>query len=82
MKTAVKPALRAAPVGTFLGVLPGAGATIASFVSYGIETRVAKDRSRFGKGAIEGIAAPETANNAAAQGSFIPTLSLGIPATR
>ena len=79
MKTAVKPALRAAPVGTFLGVLPGAGATIAAFVSYGIETRVAKDRSRFGKGAIEGIAAPETANNAAAQGSFIPTLSLGIP---
>jgi len=79
MKQAVKPMMRAAPVGTFLGVLPGAGATIAAFVAYGLETRVAKDRRRFGKGAIEGIAAPETANNAAAQGSFIPTLSLGIP---
>lgn len=79
MRQAVKPMLRAAPLGTFLGVLPGAGATIAAFVSYGVETRVAKDRSRFGKGAIEGIAAPETANNAAAQGSFIPTLALGIP---
>ena len=71
--------LRAAPIGTILGVLPGAGATIASFVAYGVETRVAKDRSRFGKGAIEGITAPETANNAAAQAGFIPTLSLGIP---
>lgn len=79
MKQAVKPMMRAAPLGTFLGVLPGAGATIAAFVAYGVETRVAKDRRRFGKGAIEGIAAPETANNAAAQGSFIPTLSLGIP---
>lgn len=79
MKQAVKPMMRAAPLGTFLGVLPGAGATIAAFVAYGLETRVAKDRRRFGKGAIEGIAAPETANNAAAQGSFIPTLSLGIP---
>ena len=79
LRTAFKPMLRAAPVGTFLGVLPGAGATIAAFVAYGLETRVAKDRSRFGKGAIEGIAAPESANNAAAQGSFIPTLSLGIP---
>ena len=79
MRLTVKPMLRAAPVGTFLGVLPGAGATIAAFVAYGLETRIAKDRSRFGKGAIEGITAPETANNAAAQGSFIPTLALGIP---
>lgn len=79
MRQAVKPMFRAAPVGTFLGVLPGAGATISAFVAYGIETRLARDRSRFGKGAIEGIAAPETANNAAAQGSFIPTLALGIP---
>jgi TctA family transporter len=79
MRLSIKPMLRAAPTGTFLGVLPGAGATIASFIAYGIETRVAADRSRFGKGAIEGIAAPETANNAAAQGSFIPTLALGIP---
>lgn len=79
MRQAVKPMLRGAPIGTFLGILPGAGATISAFVAYGIETRVAKDRSRFGKGAIEGIAAPETANNAAAQASFIPTLALGIP---
>lgn len=79
MRRTVKPMMRGAPIGTFLGVLPGAGATIAAFVSYGIETRVAKDRSRFGKGAIEGITAPETANNAAAQSGFIPTLALGIP---
>ena len=79
LRQTVLPMLRAAPIGTILGVLPGAGATIASFVAYGVETRVAKDRSRFGKGAIEGITAPETANNAAAQAGFIPTLSLGIP---
>lgn len=79
MRQSVKPMMRGAPIGTFLGVLPGAGATISAFVAYGVENRVAKDRSRFGKGAIEGIAAPESANNAAAQGSFIPTLSLGIP---
>ncbi len=79
MRQAIKPMVRAAPIGTFLGVLPGAGATISAFVAYGVERRIARDRTRFGKGAIEGIAAPETANNAAAQGSFIPTLSLGIP---
>lgn len=79
MSQALRPMLRAAPIGTFLGVLPGAGATIAAFVAYGVETRVAKDRNSFGKGAIAGIAAPETANNAAALGTFIPTLSLGIP---
>jgi TctA family transporter len=74
-----KPILRGAPIGTILGILPGAGATIGAFVAYGVETRVAKDRSRFGNGAIEGITAPEAANNAAAQAAFIPTLSLGIP---
>jgi len=79
LRLVLKPMLRGAPIGTFLGVLPGAGATIAAFVAYGVETRVAKDRSRFGKGAVEGITAPETANNAAAQAAFIPTLSLGIP---
>jgi len=79
MRLTLKPMMRGAPVGTFLGVLPGAGATIASFVAYGLEKRVAKDSSRFGKGAIEGITAPESANNAAAQAGFIPTLSLGIP---
>lgn len=79
LRQTVKPMMRAAPTGTFLGILPGAGATIAAFVSYGIEVRTAKDKSRFGKGAIEGITAPETANNAAAQSGFIPTLALGIP---
>lgn len=79
MRRAFKPMARGAPIGTFLGVMPGAGATISAFVAYGVETRVARDRNRFGKGAIEGIAAPESANNAAAQGAFIPTLSLGIP---
>ncbi len=74
-----KPMLRGAPIGAMLGILPGAGATIGAFVAYGVETRVAKDPSRFGKGAIEGITAPEAANNAAAQAAFIPTLSLGIP---
>jgi TctA family transporter len=79
MRQAFKPMARGAQIGTFLGVMPGAGATISAFVAYGVENRVAKDRSRFGKGAIEGISAPESANNAAAQAAFIPTLSLGIP---
>src|SRR3546814_6038272 len=57
----------------------GTGQTIAAFISYAVEKRVAADPSRFGKGAIEGIAAPEAANNASAQTAFIPTLSLGIP---
>ncbi|MGP9796417.1 tripartite tricarboxylate transporter permease [Halomonas sp. 86] len=79
MRLTVKPMMRAAPIGTFLGILPGAGATISAFVAYGLEARVARDPSRFGKGAIEGVSAPETANNAAAQSGFIPTLALGIP---
>ncbi|MGA1206767.1 MAG: tripartite tricarboxylate transporter permease [Litorivicinaceae bacterium] len=79
LRLAIKPCLRGAPIGTFIGVLPGAGATIASYVAYGVETQIATDRTRFGKGAIEGIAAPEAANNAAAQAGFIPTLALGIP---
>nr|WP_306267973.1 tripartite tricarboxylate transporter permease [Pararhizobium sp. IMCC3301] len=79
MKRTILPMLRGAPIGTILGVLPGAGATIASFVAYGVETRVTNDRDKFGKGAIEGITAPEAANNAAAQAGFIPTLALGIP---
>ncbi|MFV0437829.1 MAG: tripartite tricarboxylate transporter permease [Desulfopila sp.] len=73
------PILRGAPIGAFLGILPGAGATIGAFVAYGFEARIAKDPSRFGKGAVEGITAPEAANNAAAQAAFIPTLALGIP---
>jgi putative tricarboxylic transport membrane protein len=71
--------LRGTAVGSFFGALPGTGASIASFMSYAVEKKVAKDPSRFGKGAIEGICAPEAANNAAAQTAFVPTLSLGIP---
>ena len=73
------PMLRGAGVGSFFGALPGTGASIASFLSYAVEKRVSKTPERFGKGAIEGIVAPETANNAAVQTAFVPTLSLGIP---
>jgi putative tricarboxylic transport membrane protein len=66
-------------IGSILGILPGGGAVIAAFAAYTFEKRVAKDPSRFGRGAIEGVAAPESANNAAAQTSFIPLLTLGIP---
>jgi putative tricarboxylic transport membrane protein len=66
--------------GFLLGILPGGGATMSSLVAYATEKRVAKDPTRFGKGAIEGVAGPETANNAAATSSFIPLLTLGIPA--
>jgi putative tricarboxylic transport membrane protein len=73
------PILRGTVLGFLLGILPGGGAILASFLSYGIEKKLAKDPSRFGKGAIEGVAGPETANNAAAGGALIPLLSLGIP---
>ena len=73
------PILRGTAVGSFFGALPGTGALIASFASYAIERKVADDPSRFGKGAIEGLVAPETANNAADQTAFIPTMTLGIP---
>jgi putative tricarboxylic transport membrane protein len=66
-------------IGSLLGILPGGGAVIASFAAYTFEKKIAKDPSRFGRGAIEGVAAPESANNAAAQTSFIPLLTLGIP---
>ncbi|MGA8988999.1 MAG: tripartite tricarboxylate transporter permease, partial [Rhodoplanes sp.] len=62
-----------------LGILPGGGAVIAAFAAYTLEKKLAKDPSRFGRGAFEGVAAPESANNAAAQTSFIPLLTLGIP---
>lgn len=71
--------LRSTGLGSFLGLLPGGGATLASFAAYALEKKIARDPSRFGKGAVEGVAAPETANNAAAQTSFIPLLTLGIP---
>jgi putative tricarboxylic transport membrane protein len=71
--------LRGAVSGFFLGILPGGGAVLASFVSYALEKRISKDPKKFGQGAIEGVAAPESANNSAAQGAFIPLLTLGIP---
>ncbi|HVP76803.1 MAG TPA: tripartite tricarboxylate transporter permease [Thermodesulfobacteriota bacterium] len=71
--------LRGTVIGFFLGILPGGGAVLASFVSYAVEKRVSPYPEKFGTGVIEGVAAPESANNAAAQSSFIPLLSLGIP---
>lgn len=71
--------LRGTGIGSILGILPGGGATLSSFASYTIEKKMAKDPSRFGYGAIEGVAGPEAANNAGAQTSFIPMLTLGIP---
>lgn len=79
LRQSVKPIMRGTGVGMFFGILPGIGSTISSFASYILEQRVAKDPGRFGKGAIEGVAGPESANNAAAQTSFIPTLTLGVP---
>jgi len=79
MKDSAMPMARGSVIGGFFGALPGTGAAIASFIAYAVEKKNAKDPSRFGKGAIEGIAAPEAANNAAAQCAFIPTLTLGIP---
>jgi TctA family transporter len=71
--------LRGTGLGSMLGVLPGGGAMLASFASYALEKKIARDPSRFGKGAIQGVAGPESANNAGAQTSFIPLLTLGIP---
>jgi putative tricarboxylic transport membrane protein len=71
--------LRGTAIGSFFGVLPGAGAVLASIMGYTIEKQVASDPSRFGKGAIEGVVAPEAAANAACQTSFVPMLTLGIP---
>jgi len=71
--------LRGSVLGFFIGVLPGGGATIGSFMAYAIEKRVSKNPEAFGKGAIEAVAAPESANNAASVSSFIPLLTLGIP---
>ena len=70
---------RGTAIGAFFGTLPGGGPTISAFSSYAVEKKLAKDPSRFGKGAIEGVAAPESANNAAVQCAFITTLTLGIP---
>jgi len=71
--------LRGTLVGFFLGILPGGGPVLSTFIAYGVEKRVAANPERFGKGAIEGVASPEAANNAATSTSFIPLLTLGIP---
>jgi putative tricarboxylic transport membrane protein len=71
--------LRGTVIGSLLGVLPGGGAALSSFAAYGVEKKSSRTPERFGRGAIEGVAAPEAANNAGAQTSFIPLLTLGIP---
>jgi TctA family transporter len=81
MKRSFWPIIRGTALGSFMGVLPGTGPAIASFSSYMVEKKLAKDPSRFGKGAIEGVAGPESANNADAQCKFIPMLTLGIPSS-
>jgi putative tricarboxylic transport membrane protein len=79
LKDSSWPTVRGTAVGAVFGVLPGTGPALSSFVAYMFEKKIARDPSRFGKGAIEGVAAPEAANNAAAQTSFIPMFTLGIP---
>jgi putative tricarboxylic transport membrane protein len=73
------PMVRGTALGSFLGILPGGGALLAAFVSYNVEKKISRNSAEFGKGAIEGVTGPESANNAAAQTSFIPVLSLGLP---
>jgi TctA family transporter len=81
LKDSFWPIVRGTGIGAFLGVLPGTGPAIASFSSYMLEKKLSSTPERFGKGAIEGVAGPESANNADAQCKFIPTLTLGIPAS-
>ncbi len=81
MKRSAAPIARGSVLGFLIGLLPGPAATVASFASYGLERRISKHRDEFGKGAIEGVAGPESANNAAAGGAMIPLLSLGLPFT-
>lgn len=79
LRQSVWPVLRGTAIGSALGILPGNGAVLGPFAAYTVEKRIARDPSRFGHGAIEGVAGPESANNAGAQTSFIPLLTLGIP---
>jgi len=79
-RKSAKPIARGTLLGFFLGILPGGGAVISSFVSYALEKKFSRHPEQFGKGAIEGVAGPESANNSASSGSFIPLFSLGIPA--
>lgn len=79
LRVSVMPTLRSSFLGFFVGVLPGAGATVASFFGYDIERRLSRHAKKFGSGVIEGVAAPEAANNSAVNGAFVPALTLGIP---
>jgi putative tricarboxylic transport membrane protein len=79
LKRCVAPIARGTTLGAILGILPGNGAVLGPFAAYSLEKKLAKDPSRFGRGAIEGVAGPEAANNAGAQTAFIPLLTLGIP---
>ncbi|MES1163102.1 MAG: tripartite tricarboxylate transporter permease, partial [Rhizobacter sp.] len=79
LKRAFAPMLRGTLIGTLFGAMPGTGPTITTFIAYALERKIAKDPSRFGKGAIEGVAAPEASAHSKTQVDFIPTLSLGIP---
>ena len=79
-RDSIWPIMRGSVIGFFLGILPGGGAVISSFVSYGVEKKLSSRPDKFGSGVIEGVAGPESANNAAAGGAFIPLLTLGIPA--
>ena len=78
-KRMIAPILRGTVIGSAVGILPGSGSILGAFAAYSIEKKISKNRAEFGKGAIEGVAAPEAANNAGAQTSFIPMLTLGIP---
>jgi TctA family transporter len=78
-KRMVAPIVRGTFIGSALGILPGSGSILGSFAAYSIEKKISKNRAQFGKGAVEGVAAPESANNAGAQTSFVPLLTLGIP---
>lgn len=78
-KSLIKPILLGSTIGTYVGILPGAGATIATFVAYGEAKRFSKHPEKFGTGILEGVAAPESANNASVGGALIPTLTLGVP---
>jgi TctA family transporter len=78
-KRMIAPILRGTVIGSMMGILPGSGSILGAFAAYSIEKKISKNRHQFGKGAIEGVAAPESANNAGAQTSFIPMLTLGIP---
>jgi len=81
IKQSVAPTLRGTGLGTGLGLLPGGGAVLSSFLAYALERRISKTPEQFGRGCVAGVAAPEAANNASAQSQFLPTLMLGLPVT-